>query len=78
MRERRVLKVVHKGNEEAGNEACQWEQNRPYGKAAEWQLDEGPVPVHAAVGCREHPEKIGQRRMMRSHGATTHLTRLVT
>lgn len=57
MCERRVLKVVHKGNEEAGNEACQWEQNRPHRKAGEWQLDEGPVPVHAAVGRREHPEQ---------------------
>lgn len=49
--------MVHKGNEEGGNEACQWEQNRPHDEAGEWQLDEGPVPVHAAVGRRKHPEQ---------------------
>lgn len=52
-----VLKVVHKGNKEAGNEACQRQQDCPHSKAGEWQLNEGPVPVpvKAAVRPLEHP-----------------------
>lgn len=57
MRVRRIFKMVHERNEEAGNEASKREQNCTHSKAGEGQPDEGPVPVKAAVRPLEHPVK---------------------
>lgn len=54
---RRIFKMVHQRNEEAGNEASEREQNCTHGEAGEGQPDEGPVPVEAAVRRLEHPGK---------------------
>lgn len=51
----RIFKMVHKRNEEAGNEASEREQNCTHSKAGEGQPDEGPVPVQAAIWPLEHP-----------------------
>lgn len=51
---RRVLEVVDKRNKDAGNEASQREQHHPHREVGERELDEGPVPVKAAVTL-EHP-----------------------
>lgn len=58
---RGVLEVVHEGDEEAGDEAGQREQNRPHGEAGEAEPDEGPVPVQAAIRPLEHPGQGDQR-----------------
>lgn len=71
---RGVLKVVHEGNEEAGDEAGQREQNGPHSEAGEGQPDEGPVPVQAAVRPLEHPGPRDRRTTTRSHvGSVQHV-----
>lgn len=58
---RRIFKMVHERNEEAGNEASKREEDCTHSKAGEGQPDEGPVPVKAAVRHLEHPIKPNQR-----------------
>lgn len=59
--------MVHEGNEEAGDEAGQREQNGPHSEAGEVQPDEGPVPVQASVRPLEHPGPRDRRTTTRSH-----------
>lgn len=59
--------MVHEGDEEAGDEAGQREQNCPRDEAGEGEPDEGPVPVQAAVRPLEHPGQRDQRTTTRSH-----------
>lgn len=54
---RRIFKMVHKRNEEAGNEASKREQNGTHSKAGKGQPEKGPIPVNAAVRPLEHPVK---------------------
>lgn len=61
MRVRRIFKMVHEGNEEAGDEASKREKDCTHNKAGEGQPDKGPVPVKAAVRHLEHPVKPKQR-----------------